>query len=847
MENTHRLLFFRFTVPAGVTPERITFDIRNCLILLDKERIATFRWVYLFGTDIFKADLKIDPERQHENAILTIFLNIDILYDKAKKGETILHKHSLFTILIDQIDKKVKKRLIKLIHTVEKPVKYASSDLKAPFFNIELYNYQKENVTWMLNLENSLSEGTILNNRYIDFTRSPSEPFFLDTKKQRFYFEKLPERKLHLNFRFRGGLLADEMGLGKTITSLALCMLNRSQIPVTEEPNPDYIQGKCSALIRSGQQCKLKAIKGETGDFCNKHMNAPLRVSPVKLKVTSDVFGDTRLKSRATLIVCPSHLCEQWKSEIDRISEPVRTTVITSSKNFLETTYTEVLGSDFVIFSFNVLKSTGYCSKTLFSLNKSDNKTHSIEFLRKRDTTITGPVLSFIHFHRVIIDEYHQLEEFYQIRASINLLKGNTVWLLTGTPFIHGMGSFTQIAAYLTEYKKTKSLYSCNETLENNIDYFYSFGNNCIRRNTKESIKLEYTLPDINESVKWLTFTSIEKALYSSHSRDSYYTRQLCCHPKIGCGPDSVLLEKCGSLDQIKVSMLEFHNKKILDLKEEHIKVKLSLDVLKTFYNEHHNESLGHEIRAMERYLSALSESENSSKTAIEYFSKITTGESECPICMDTITEETSAIANCGHTYCIDCLRQLTASNGKCANCRAFISFDSIYKIGKNERTEFDEIISQHGTKMANLVGYLQELLTGTENIIIFSQWDEMLIKTGFVLDYYNIKHVYCRGTVLQKNQAIHSFKTGKVKIILLSTKNSGSGLNLTNGTQIVFIDPIYPKTNVDNRQLAIQYKNSIESQAIARAHRIGQKNKVTVTRLLIKDTIEEEIFNLTN
>ena len=69
----------------------------------------------------------------------------------------------------------------------------------------------------------------------------------------------------------------------------------------------------------------------------------------------------------------------------------------------------------------------------------------------------------------------------------------------------------------------------------------------------------------------------------------------------------------------------------------------------------------------------------------------------------------------------------------------------------------------------------------------------------------------------------------------MLSLKNSASGTNLTEATHIFFVEPIdAPKMET----------KSIEGQAIGRACRLGQKNKINVIRVLTRNTIEEDIYN---
>jgi hypothetical protein len=74
-------------------------------------------------------------------------------------------------------------------------------------------------------------------------------------------------------------------------------------------------------------------------------------------------------------------------------------------------------------------------------------------------------------------------------------------------------------------------------------------------------------------------------------------------------------------------------------------------------------------------------------------------------------------------------------------------------------------------------------------------------------------------------------------KVIMLSLQNAASGTNLTEASHILFIEPI---------NSTVEERKAIEGQAIGRACRVGQKNKVTVMRILIEDTIEEKIYRST-
>ena len=74
-------------------------------------------------------------------------------------------------------------------------------------------------------------------------------------------------------------------------------------------------------------------------------------------------------------------------------------------------------------------------------------------------------------------------------------------------------------------------------------------------------------------------------------------------------------------------------------------------------------------------------------------------------------------------------------------------------------------------------------------------------------------------------------FCAGTPTVFLISLKAGGTGLNLTAANIVIHFDPWW--------NLAAQ------NQATDRAHRIGQKNEVTVLRLIAQGTIEEKIVEL--
>ena len=65
----------------------------------------------------------------------------------------------------------------------------------------------------------------------------------------------------------------------------------------------------------------------------------------------------------------------------------------------------------------------------------------------------------------------------------------------------------------------------------------------------------------------------------------------------------------------------------------------------------------------------------------------------------------------------------------------------------------------------------------------------------------------------------------------MISLKAGGVGINLTAADYVIHLDP--------------WWNPAVEAQATDRVHRMGQKNKVIVLKMITKGTIEEKIFEL--
>ncbi|WKK71227.1 C-terminal helicase domain-containing protein [Rathayibacter oskolensis] len=86
-------------------------------------------------------------------------------------------------------------------------------------------------------------------------------------------------------------------------------------------------------------------------------------------------------------------------------------------------------------------------------------------------------------------------------------------------------------------------------------------------------------------------------------------------------------------------------------------------------------------------------------------------------------------------------------------------------------------------------------------------------------------------GSTRDRESVIASFRSGDAPVFLISLKAGGTGLTLTEADHVFILDP--------------WWNPAAEAQAIDRTHRIGQRRRVNVYRLVAKDTIEEKIVRL--
>ncbi len=142
------------------------------------------------------------------------------------------------------------------------------------------------------------------------------------------------------------------------------------------------------------------------------------------------------------------------------------------------------------------------------------------------------------------------------------------------------------------------------------------------------------------------------------------------------------------------------------------------------------------------------------------------------------------------------------------------------------------EKIDAGSSKLKTLLEHLTEIIDEGHKALVFSQFTSLLAIVRRRLDRRNIVYEYLDGKTSKRQAKVERFQTDPAcPLFLISLKAGGQGLNLTAADYVFILDP--------------WWNPAVESQAMDRAHRIGQERHVFAYRLIARDTVEEKILDL--
>jgi len=147
-------------------------------------------------------------------------------------------------------------------------------------------------------------------------------------------------------------------------------------------------------------------------------------------------------------------------------------------------------------------------------------------------------------------------------------------------------------------------------------------------------------------------------------------------------------------------------------------------------------------------------------------------------------------------------------------------------------RDNYNDLLITGSGKMLLLERMLDKLEEGGHRVLIFSQMTRMLDLLGDRLSDRHLRFERLDGSVsnAERSARIDRFNKNKeIFCFLLSTRAGGLGINLATADTVIIFDS--------------DWNPHADTQALARAHRIGQQNKVMIYRLVTRNTVEERVM----
>ncbi|HXK28514.1 MAG TPA: C-terminal helicase domain-containing protein, partial [Candidatus Binatia bacterium] len=134
--------------------------------------------------------------------------------------------------------------------------------------------------------------------------------------------------------------------------------------------------------------------------------------------------------------------------------------------------------------------------------------------------------------------------------------------------------------------------------------------------------------------------------------------------------------------------------------------------------------------------------------------------------------------------------------------------------------------------KIDTLLAQLDQVQDEGHKALVFSQFTSLLAIVRSRLDAAKISYAYLDGRTRDREARVREFQNDpNLKLFLISLKAGGLGLNLHAAEYVYLLDP--------------WWNPAVETQAIDRAHRIGQTRQVFAYRLIARDTVEEKVLEL--
>ncbi|KAF8941380.1 DNA repair protein rad16 [Dissophora ornata] len=532
---------------------------------------------------------------------------------------------------------------------------------------------------------------------------------------------------------------------------------------------------------------------------------------------------------KPNLIVAPTVAIIQWMNEIKDHAPSLKVLVFHGPSR--SESMKHLMSHDIVITTYSIIES-GY-------------RKQKYGFKRKGMTVKEDSLLHRIHWHRIILDEAHNIKErSCNTARSAFALQSDRKWSLSGTPMQNRVGELYSLIRFMQA--DPYGYYYCKKCSCKSLHWKYSNMKNCDDCGHRPMDHVCWWNNEVLKPIQnfgtqgagELAFQKLRKLL----------DRIMLRRTKVERADDLGLPPR-----KMTVSRYLFNEE------EEDLYESLFTDTKRKFSTYVEQGTVLNNYANIFELLTKMRQMVDHPDLVLKKVKPGEVGLPEtlvCSICQEEA--EDPIVSKCHHLFCREDAEQYITSSSveapECPVCHIPLSIDlfqpTYVKDEDQEETEVKHrnfartsIVNRinmdtwrSSTKIEALVEHLYNLQREDRSTksICFSQYVTFLDLIKWRLEKAGFKCVKLDGhmTPTQRDASIRKFSDDPtVTVFLISLKAGGVALNLTAASRVFICDP--------------WWNPAAELQAMDRIHRIGQYRPILITRLIIENSIESRILQL--
>ena len=376
------------------------------------------------------------------------------------------------------------------------------------------YNYQKQNIRWMIDQEIRIDSGAM---SIESFKKGNYMMHHIESIDEYLVFSSVdkkminPEELDSIKINIRGGVLSDDIGLGKTFSMIGL--INES-----------------------------KTLNREN------HSN------------------------QVTLVICPRRLCLQWLEEIKKTCN-LNIYTISSIVQFKKLNHSNINNYDIVIMSYQFLTNKKYLEYLEENANNIDVFTiQNYDWLRvildegHEYISASSKCLKQKHYYQTIPELFKIQSKYRWICSGTPYTNHYDRWqIINYLSTIDDHFMYNDPKYYLNLSQVVPHLHNTLHKL-------------VYRKNTKDSVENQVVIPKPIIDTEFLRQSTIERAIYDSALGDKDKMIQLCNHILVSDQHINILGNDPLPLNEIHQKMTEYYDKRLNRLGKRLDNIKKQLE-----------------------------------------------------------------------------------------------------------------------------------------------------------------------------------------------------------------------------------------------------------------------------